>query len=221
MAIRISRRLIGMTAAHVAVALDRARSAPAVTVRVRVSRAISPYDDRSTTPLRVLPYATAFLSRSPISLSLFFLSSCLYRGEKGEKTHIQKTQDARREEEKREEGEGRWSARNAARGRADKGGIALAARRDAWWCGRTGTVVPGKACREASCRKLKRAALTESAKAHPPKWRACDAGRRASIRVSSPAAGTYLPLGGSHPRCRSLPRPPPRGRTGWIWIPTW
>lgn len=83
MAIRISRRLIGMTAAHVAVALDRARSAPAVTVRVRVSRAISPYDDRSTTPLRVLLYATvAFLSPSVPSASPLPLAAWKERKEK-------------------------------------------------------------------------------------------------------------------------------------------
>jgi len=92
---------------------------------------------------------------------------------------------------------------------ADKEGITLAPRRNVPQV-LTGTVVPGKACREASCRKSPQAA---ERRALP---------RKLSLRArnrASPNAGIYLPLRGLHPRCQTLLRPPcgcayPRGNVG-------
>ncbi|KYM79909.1 hypothetical protein ALC53_09614 [Atta colombica] len=88
---------------------------------------------------------------------------------------------------------------------ADKEGITLASCRNVPQV-LTGTVVPGKACRETSCRKSPQAA---ERRALP---------RKLSLRArnrASPNAGIYLPLGGLHPRCQNPPPP-----TLWMRIPT-
>lgn len=63
----------------------------------------------------------------------------------------------------------------------------------------TGTVVPGKACREASCRK--------SPRCEAPRF--TESSSEDGTLVAQARCRDLLATRGSYPRCRTLPHPPP------------